>query len=123
MSRPRKYPQELLERGTRLVLESGRPVAQVARDLGVPAESLRPKIGESDIRKYRLRALTVERSRRRQLQSSPGTRTHNRREPATGLGAQFRITSVLTHHSYNRSRFWPRAYMKTFPPDHASSIQ
>ena len=41
MSRPRKYPQELLERGTRLVLESGRPIAHVARDLGVPAESLR----------------------------------------------------------------------------------
>ena len=41
MSRPGKYPQELLERGTRLVLESGRPIAHVARDLGVPAESLR----------------------------------------------------------------------------------
>lgn len=41
MSRPRKYPQELLERGTRLVLESGRPITHVARDLGVPAESLR----------------------------------------------------------------------------------
>ena len=41
MSRPRNYPQELLERGTRLVLESGRPIAHVARDLGVPAESLR----------------------------------------------------------------------------------
>jgi transposase len=41
MPRPRKYPQELLERGTRLVLESGRPIAHVARDLGVPAESLR----------------------------------------------------------------------------------
>ena len=41
MSRPRKYPQELLERGTRLVLDSGRPIAHVARDLGVPAESLR----------------------------------------------------------------------------------
>ena len=41
MSRPRKYSQELLERGTRVVLESGRPIAHVARDLGVPAESLR----------------------------------------------------------------------------------
>ena len=41
MSRPRKYPQELLERGARVVLESGRPIAHVARDLGVPAESLR----------------------------------------------------------------------------------
>ena len=40
MSRPRKYPQELLERGTRVVLESGRPIGHVARDLGVPAESL-----------------------------------------------------------------------------------
>ncbi len=41
MSRPRKYPQELLERGARVVLESGRPIASVARDLGVAAESLR----------------------------------------------------------------------------------
>jgi transposase len=41
MARSRKYPQELLERGCRLVFESGRPIAHVARDLGVPAETLR----------------------------------------------------------------------------------
>ena len=41
MSRSRKYPEELLERGTRLVFESGRPIAHVARDLGVPAETMR----------------------------------------------------------------------------------
>jgi transposase len=41
MARPRKYPRELLDRGARLVIESGRPVAHVARDLGVPAETLR----------------------------------------------------------------------------------
>ena len=41
MGRPRKYPSELLERGTRAVIESGRPIAQVARDLGVPPETLR----------------------------------------------------------------------------------
>jgi transposase len=41
MGRPRKYPPELLERGARLVLESNRPIAHVARDLGVPAETLR----------------------------------------------------------------------------------
>ncbi|HVC11353.1 MAG TPA: transposase [Burkholderiales bacterium] len=41
MSRSRKYPLELLERGTRLVFESGRPIAHVAADLGVPAETLR----------------------------------------------------------------------------------
>lgn len=27
MSRPRKYPPELLDRGARLVMESGRPIA------------------------------------------------------------------------------------------------
>ena len=41
MARPRKYPPELLDRGARLVLESGRPIAHVAKDVGVPAETLR----------------------------------------------------------------------------------
>ena len=41
MARPRKYPPELLDRGARVVIESGRPIAHVARDLGVPAETLR----------------------------------------------------------------------------------
>ena len=41
MPRPRMYPPELLDRGARVVIESGRPIAQVARDLGVPSETLR----------------------------------------------------------------------------------
>src|SRR5260370_7431975 len=41
MPRPRKYPRELLERATRLVFESGRPIAHVAADLGLPSETLR----------------------------------------------------------------------------------
>ncbi len=41
MARPRKYPPELLDRGVRLVFGSGRPIAHVARDLGVPSETLR----------------------------------------------------------------------------------
>src|SRR3954453_955500 len=41
MSRPRKYPPELLDRGARLVIETGRPIAHVARDLGGPSETLR----------------------------------------------------------------------------------
>src|SRR5919197_6712436 len=41
MPAPRKCPQELRERGVRLVFESGRPVAHVARDLGVHRETLR----------------------------------------------------------------------------------
>ena len=39
--RSRKYPVELLERATRLVFESGRPIAHVAADLGLPSETLR----------------------------------------------------------------------------------
>ena len=41
MARPRKYPIELLDRGARVVIDSGRPIAHVARDLGIPPESLR----------------------------------------------------------------------------------
>ena len=44
MSRPRKYPPELLDRGARVVFESGRPIGHVARDLGVPAETLRTHV-------------------------------------------------------------------------------
>ena len=41
MPRARKYPVELLERATRLVFESGRAIAHVAADLGLPSETLR----------------------------------------------------------------------------------
>ncbi len=47
MSRPRKYPQELVDRGVRLAIESGRPVAHVAAELGLPAETLRKKVRNS----------------------------------------------------------------------------
>jgi transposase-like protein len=40
MSRPRKYPEEPLERGVRLALESDRPIAHVARDLGRRANEI-----------------------------------------------------------------------------------
>jgi transposase len=48
MPRPRKYPEELLDRGVRLVFESGRPIAQVARDLGVGAEVLRKRVRQAE---------------------------------------------------------------------------
>src|SRR4051794_29803616 len=48
MSRPRKYPEELLERGVRLALESGRPIAHVARDLGVHSETLRKRVRQAE---------------------------------------------------------------------------
>ena len=48
MPRPRKYPEELLDRGVRLVFESGRPIAAVARDLGVHPEALRLRVRRTE---------------------------------------------------------------------------
>ena len=38
MPGPRKYPQELIDRGLRLVPESERPIAHVAKDIALPPE-------------------------------------------------------------------------------------
>jgi transposase len=48
MPRPRKYPDELIQRGVRLALESGRPIAHVARDIGLPAETLRKRVRQAE---------------------------------------------------------------------------
>ncbi|MQA92038.1 MAG: transposase [Gemmatimonas sp.] len=48
MPRPRKYPEELLDRGVRLVFESERPIAQVARDLGIHPEALRKRVRRAE---------------------------------------------------------------------------
>jgi transposase len=48
MPRQRKYPDELLDRGARMVFESGRPVAQVARDLGIHHEALRKWVRKAE---------------------------------------------------------------------------
>jgi len=48
MSRPRKYPDELIQRGVRLALESGRPIAHVARDIGLPPETLRKRVRRAE---------------------------------------------------------------------------
>jgi transposase len=48
MPRPRKYPEELIARGVRLALESGRPIAHVARDIGLPPETLRKRVRQAE---------------------------------------------------------------------------
>jgi transposase len=60
MPRARKYPVELLERATRLVFESGRPVAHVAADLGIPKETLRKYVREVEANEGRREGLTSE---------------------------------------------------------------
>jgi transposase len=48
MPRPKKYPDELMDRGVRLALESKRPIARVAADLGVGAEALRKRVRRAE---------------------------------------------------------------------------
>jgi transposase-like protein len=43
MTRPRTHPDELVEHGVRLALESKRPIARVAANLGMHPETLRKK--------------------------------------------------------------------------------
>ena len=60
MPRGRKYPQELINRGVRLVFESGRPIAQVAADLGMHPEALRKRVRQAEIDSGRRPGLTSE---------------------------------------------------------------
>jgi transposase len=57
MAAPRKYPDELRERAVRLVFESGRPIAHVARDLGIHKEALRQWVRRAEADSGRRRDL------------------------------------------------------------------
>jgi transposase len=48
MARPKKYPPELIERGIRLALESERPIAHIAHDLGIHPETLRKRLRQHE---------------------------------------------------------------------------
>ncbi len=65
MSSQKRYPEELRERAVRLVFESGRPVAQVAKDLGIGAQSLRTWVrqAEADAGEHPDRLTSGERDR------------------------------------------------------------
>jgi transposase len=69
MPRQRKYPDELLDRGARLVFESGRPITHVARDLGVNSEILRRwvRLAEADAGKRKELLSSEEREELAQL--------------------------------------------------------
>jgi transposase len=48
MARPKKYPDELIQRGIRLALESERPIAHIAADLGIHSETLRKRVRQAE---------------------------------------------------------------------------
>ena len=63
MAAPRKYPDELRERAVRLVFESNRPIAHVARELGVHKEALRLWVGQAEADSGRRRDLLTSEER------------------------------------------------------------
>jgi transposase len=63
MPTARKYPEELLQRATRLVFESGRPIAHVARDLGLPPEALRVYVRRTEANEGRRKDLLSDAER------------------------------------------------------------
>jgi transposase len=69
MSSQKKYPDELRERAVRLYFESDRPVAHVARDLGIHREALRQWVRQAEADTGRRRDLltTDERDELKQL--------------------------------------------------------
>jgi transposase len=68
MGRPRKYSEELRERAIRLYFESGRPIAHVAKDLGIGKEVLRRWVRQAEAdRGLRPEQLTSEREELKRL--------------------------------------------------------
>jgi transposase len=63
MAAPRKYSDELRERAVRLVFESGRPIAHVARDLGIHKEALRHWVRQTEADSGRRRDLLATEER------------------------------------------------------------
>ena len=63
MAAPRKYSDELRERAVRLVFESGRPIAHVARDLGIHKEALRHWVRQREADSGRRRDLLTSEER------------------------------------------------------------
>lgn len=48
MARPRKYPMSCAERAVRFYFESDRPIAHVARNLGIHKEALRQGVRQAE---------------------------------------------------------------------------
>ena len=71
MAAPRKYPQELRDRAVRLARESDRPLAHVARDLGVHPEALRTWVRQDEAERGDRddRLSTVEREELKRLRA------------------------------------------------------
>lgn len=88
MPAPRRYPDELRERAVREVQSSGRPVAHVARDLGIHKEALRQWVRQAEADKGDRPDLltTAERTELSQLRKEIAELRRAERDPEGRVG-------------------------------------
>ena len=112
MARPRKYPEELLERGVRLAFESERPIAHVAADLGIHPETLRKRVRQAEADQRSAAGSADERGARGdqalaagELRAAPRERDLEGGERVFRQGARPRPTEVSRYVDEHRGRF------------------
>ena len=112
MPRSRKYPEELIERGVRLALESGRPIAHVAKDIGLPSETLRKAVRRAEADQGLRPGLPSieEREEIRKLKRENAELRRGERDPESCVGvlrdrARRRPTEVSAFIEEHRARF------------------
>ncbi len=111
MPAPKKYPDELRERAVRLVFESGRPIAHVARDLGVHREPLRLGVRQAEATPapaaiiWPERARAAEGARAREPRAEKGQRDPQGRLSVFRQGARPSPTDVSAFIDERRADF------------------
>lgn len=88
MARPKKYPDELVQRGIRLALESERQIGYIAADLGMHPETLRKNLRhhEADSGARRELLSSQEREEVRRLRQENFESRRAKRDPEVRLG-------------------------------------
>src|SRR3954454_18313685 len=112
MARPKKYPDELIQRGVRLALEGDRPIAHIAHDLGIHPETLRKRVrrAEADSGARPELLSSQEREEIRRLRKENYELKARERDPQVGVGvfrqgARPRPTEVSAFIDAHRDRF------------------
>jgi transposase len=104
MARPKKYPEESVQRGVRLALESGRPIAHVAADLGMHPETLRKRVrqAQADGGERPDLPTSAEREEIRRLRREH----YELRRANERLLARIRETHAASYYAYGSRRTW-----------------
>jgi transposase len=124
MARPRKYPDELIQRGVRIALEGDRLIAHIAHDLGFHPETLRKRVrqAEADSGKRTDLLSTQEREEIRRLRkrttSCAGPTRSSSRRRCFRARARPRPTEVSRYIDEHRGRFGVEPICRTLGVSH-----